>query len=141
MLVAAGCSHGTFTVQPPHPSGQVQQLCDHLGNQLPATLGSLHSKVVNPRSPLTHAWGAPPVVLRCGVPAPKGYQPSAATTTAIDGVQWYQVVGDSAVVWTAIRPGPVAHSSVFVELAVPTKYPAADAFLVALAQPLKKALP
>jgi len=141
MLVASGCTHGTFTVTPPNPSGQVQQLCDHLGNQLPPTLAALPSRVVNPRSPLTHAWGSPPVVLRCGVPAPTGYRPSSASTTAINGVRWYQVVGDRAVVWTAIRPGPVAHSSVFVELAVPTHYPAADAFLVALANPIKVALP
>jgi hypothetical protein len=141
VLVASGCSHGIFTVQPPTPSGQVQQLCDHLGNHLPANLASLHSKVVNPRSPLTHAWGSPPVVLRCGVPSPKGYDPTSATTTAINGVRWYQVVGSAAVVWTAIRPGPVAHQSVFVELAVPTSYPAADGYLVALAQPLKTALP
>jgi len=81
------------------------------------------------------------VVLRCGVPAPKGYQPSSATTTAVNGVRWYQVVGADAIIWTAIRPGPVAHTSVFVELAVPTSYPAADGFLVALAKPLKTALP
>ena len=56
-------------------------------------------------------------------------------------MRWYQVVGASAVVWTAIRPGPVARSSVFVELAVPTHYQAADAFLVALAAPIKAALP
>ena len=141
MLVACGCSHGTFTVQPPHPSGPVQQLCDPLGNQLPATLGGLRSRVVTPRSPLTHAWGSPPVVLRCGVPAPEGYRASAASTTAVNGVRWYQVVGDSAVVWTAIRPGPVARSSVFVEFAVPPHYQAADAFLVALATPIKTALP
>jgi hypothetical protein len=108
---------------------------------LPATLASLKSRVVTPRSPFTHAWGHPPVVLRCGVPTPRGYVASSASTTQVDGVRWYQVVGDSAVVWTAIRPGPTRRTPVFVELAVPTSYQAQDGLLVALAAPLKSALP
>jgi hypothetical protein len=141
LLAAAACSHGTLRVQPPNPSGQVQQLCAHLGNRLPATLNSLKSRVVEPSSPFTHAWGGPPVVLRCGVAAPRGYSPSSSTTTAVDGVRWYQVIGKDAVVWTAIRRGPSANSPVFVELTVPTSYDAQGGFLVALAGPIKTALP
>jgi hypothetical protein len=59
----------------------------------------------------------------------------------VDGVRWFQRVAVNAVVWTAIRPGPRPHSAVFVELAVPTKYQAQAGMLVALAGPLKTALP
>ncbi len=140
-LACAACAHGTFTVQPPNPSGPVQQLCAHLGDQLPASLGSLKSRVVSPRSPLTHAWGSPPVVLRCGVSAPPGYSPASSATTAINGVRWYQDVGSGEVVWTAIRPGPTSRSSVFVELAVPRSYQAQGGLLVDLAGPIKTAIP
>jgi hypothetical protein len=140
-LALTACSHGTFTVAPPNPSGPVQQRCAHLGDELPATLAGLKSRVVSPRSPLTHAWGRPPVVLRCGVAAPRGYSATSSSTTAVDGVRWYQLVGDDTVEWTAIRPGPSHRSPVFVELAVPRSYPAQGGLLVALAGPIKAALP
>ncbi|HVY11250.1 MAG TPA: DUF3515 domain-containing protein [Mycobacteriales bacterium] len=147
MLVAAGvcllaaCSPNSVTVTPPRPVGPVQQQCAHLGNRLPPKLAQLHSRPTEPQSPLTHAWGSPPITLKCGVPRPRRYVPASSSTLDVDGVQWFQAVGSGTVTWTAIRPGPAPERRIYVELAVPTSYQASDGYLVALAEPLKLALP
>ena len=115
--------------------------CTHLGNQLPANLTDLHSRPTSPQSSLTHAWGRPPITLRCGVPRPPHFFPASSPTLDVDGVRWFQAVGADVVTWTAIRPGPAPEHRIYVELKVPTSYAASDGFLVALAKPLEKALP
>jgi hypothetical protein len=74
------------------------------------------------------------------VQKPVGYSTSSQVL-AVNGVQWYQQVASSAVVWTAIRPSASPGRKVFVALRVPVHYTASDRFLTALAQPLKTALP
>lgn len=115
--------------------------CDHLGNQVPDRLGTLHPRKTTPTSPLTFAWGSPAVTLSCGVDKPVGYSPKSSQTLAVNGVEWYQQIESSAVVWTAVRPGPKPEGHIYVALRVPTHYAASDSFLTALAQPLKTALP
>jgi hypothetical protein len=136
--VVAGCSSSALHVTPPAPSNVAAERCAHLGDLLPATLHDsgkrLNARVITPLSPLTHAWGNPAVVLRCGVPTPAGYSPTA-TTTQVDGVSWFQDVTASTVVWTALRPG------VDVELAVPTTYDGQAALLGDLATALIRGLP
>jgi hypothetical protein len=139
-LLVAGCTPDAVSVAPPQPSGQVLEQCDHLGNRLPGKLVGLHSRSTTPPSSLTFAWGSPPVTLTCGVPRPAGYSPTSSTTLDADGVRWFQQVGHDAVVWTAIRPQDPS-GQIYVSLQVPTSYAASDGFLVALAQPLKIALP
>lgn len=102
---------------------------------LPARLESLHSRVVDPKSSLTHAWGDPPVVLRCGVALPPGYSPTSTETASVNDVSWVQQINRKTVTWTAIRPG------VNVALTVPKSYVAQGAFLTDLAPVLKRALP
>ena len=55
-------------------------------------------------------------------------------------MQWYQQIQSSVVVWTA-SPRPTGIGHVYVALRVPTHYSASDAFLTALSEPLKLALP
>jgi hypothetical protein len=126
---------------PPDPPGTVIAQCDQLGNQVPDRLGGLHARKTAPASSLTFAWGSPAVTLSCGVPKPTGFSPKSSQTLAVNGVRWYQQLGDSDVVWTAIRPGPQPDGHIYVELRVPTHYPASDSYLAALAEPLKAALP
>jgi Protein of unknown function (DUF3515) len=128
-------------VDPPTPSAQVAEHCAPLSNQLPQRLESLKPRVISPTSPLVHAWGSPAVILRCGVPRPAGYSPSSAETTEVDGVEWFQQIGDKTVTWTAARTGPVPGQTIYLDLTVPTQYEAQGAFLVDLAQPIKTALP
>jgi hypothetical protein len=137
----AGCSAHTVSVSPPSPSGAVAEKCAHLGDTLPQSLGSLHPRVISPRSPLVHAWGSPAVILTCGTPAPAGYSATSAETTEVDGVQWFQQRTGSLVVWTALRPGAEPGQTLYVRLQAPTHYQEQGAFLVDLAAALKTALP
>jgi len=109
--------------------------CARLVNYLPAKLDGQHSRVVRPRSPLVHAWGSPPIVLRCGVPRPAGYDPASPQTASVNGVVWFQQVEPNDVRWTAIR------RTADVELLVPRHYEAQGGFLVELAGSLKRSLP
>ncbi len=80
-------------------------------------------------------------MLTCGVARPTGYSATSSATTAIDGVEWYQLVGPQAVVWTAIRANQAGKGQIYISLTVPKKYAAADAYLVDLSGPIKLALP
>jgi hypothetical protein len=109
--------------------------CSHLVNYLPARLDGHHTRVVEPRSPLVHAWGSPPIVMRCGVPEPAGYSRRSPQTATVDGVVWFQEISGKTVTWTAIR------KSAYVALIVPTAYPAQGGVLVELGAALKRGLP
>jgi hypothetical protein len=123
------------TVALPHPTGAVLATCAHLVDYLPAVLDGAHSRVVSPRSPLVHAWGSPPIVMRCGVPEPPSFDPGSPQTAAVDGVTWFQEVEQDSVRWTAIR------RTADVELIVPTSYPAQGGYLVELSKALTKSIP
>jgi hypothetical protein len=126
------------SVVPPNPVGRVVELCDHFGNRAPHRLIGLHPRKTTPASPLTFAWGSPAVTLSCGVPKPTAYSPSSSQTLQVNGVEWYQQVGGDVVTWTAVMPTTVGR--IYLALRVPAHYTASDAFLTALAQPLKLAL-
>ena len=100
-------------------------------NYLPAKLDGHGSLVVSPRSPLTHAWGHPPIVWRCGVPRPAGFTADSPLTAQVNGVTWFQQVEGDLVHWTAIR------KDANIDLAVPRSYEAQGGFLVELAPALK----
>jgi hypothetical protein len=102
----------------------VVEACARLVNYLPGTLEGQHSRVVSPRSPLVHAWGSPPITLRCGVPRPADYDPSSPQSARVNGVIWFQHIESTKVRWTAIR-----HEA-NVELLVPKSYEAQGGFLV-----------
>ncbi len=102
--------------------------------QLPGRLEGHAIRVTTPKSPDVVAWGDPPIVLRCGVARPAGYDPNGSVAV-INGVSWWQQIGRNVVRWTAVG------RAAYVELAVPTSYAAQGVFLVDLADPVKKALP
>jgi hypothetical protein len=89
--------------------------------------------VVEPATPLTHAWGDPPIVLRCGVPRPPGYSATSSQTAEVDGVLWFQEIRGDVVRWTAVR------RTANIELLVPTSYDAQGAFLVDIGAAIKTA--
>jgi hypothetical protein len=133
-VTAAGCSSASIAVVPPRPGAAVAAGCARLAAALPDRIEGMSSRATTPKSPLVHAWGKPPVILRCGVPAPPGI--AGAELTVVNGVRWLERQGADAVVWTALRP----HNR-YVQLTIPTSYPAQAAYLVDLAGPLKRAFP
>ena len=90
--------------------------------------------MTEPRTPLVHVWGSPPIVMRCGVPVPEGYDPTSALAATVNGVRWYQHNGDDAVTWTAVRKGAN------IELTVPHEYEGQGGFLVELADSIKQTI-
>ena len=122
-------------VDPPAPSGAVRETCARLVNYLPPTLDGHDSRVTDPRTPLVHVWGSPPIVMRCGVAVPSGYDPGSALSTTVNGVRWFQHNGDDAVTWTAVR------ERANIELVVPHAYEGQGGFLVELASSIKQTIP
>jgi hypothetical protein len=112
----------------------VRQICARLVNYLPATLDGNGSRVVEPRSPLVHVWGAPPIVMRCGVPTPRGFDPASAQVARVDGVRWFQYIGADTVTWTAIRTGAN------IELVVPKSYVGQGGLLVELGRAIRQTI-
>jgi hypothetical protein len=134
LAAVTGCDSGSVHVVPPEPAGAVRQECARLVNYLPPTLDGNGSRVVDPRSPLVHAWGSPPIVMRCGVPTPPGFDPSSAQVARVDGVRWFQYVGTDTVTWTAVRR--IAN----VELVVPKAYQGQGGLLVELGTAIRKTI-
>ena len=132
----AGCGGAPpLAVAPPTPGATAAAACGRLRAALPDKVDEGKLRPTTPKSDLTAAWRDPPVVMRCGVPAPTGIGPTTQLRS-IDDVDWFtagfEVTGPH--VYTTV--GRVAT----VELTVPDGRVPAGA-LVDLADPIKKALP
>jgi hypothetical protein len=101
---------------------------------LPTSLEHHRIRITSPKSPRVAAWGDPPIVLRCGVARPAGYDPNGSVTV-VNGVDWWQQIGKQAVVWTVVG------RAAYVEVTVPKSYAEQGVFLVDLAGPITSSLP
>jgi hypothetical protein len=94
--------------------------CGKLADVLPATLPSngkelARLKLAEPAPPAAAAWAGDkgePVVLRCGLPKPAEYQPTAQLRT-ISKVNWLPVEGEGASTWYTVD------RTVYVALTIP----------------------
>jgi hypothetical protein len=134
IAILAGCSSkpSSVAVAPTVPTPEAATSCADLVKALPATIEGLATRATRPPSPYTHAWGKPPVVLRCGVRRPAGV--AGAQIVIVNGVRWFKQSVTGGITWTALRPAG------YVALSVPTTYEDQGSFLIDLAQPLKRAL-
>ncbi len=74
------------------------------------------------------------MVLRCGTPRPEDLRPTS-NLAEVNGVSWFQQIGDQAVTWTAVdRTG-------YVDLTVPTSYADQSGFLIDVGAAVASALP
>ena len=107
--------------------------CPKLMSRMPFELTGETSRRVRSDTPYAYAWGDPPIVLRCGVPAPAGFV-AGAGVIQINGVQWYVDTADpAATVWTTVdRP-------VGVEVRVPANLDSAS--VTELTSAIAKSLP
>jgi hypothetical protein len=131
-----GCSGGgsdPVTVPAPRLTGESARQCSDLGRELPSQVADLWSRDVTTDG-VAAAWGAPPIVLRCGVSDAIGLGP-ASRCDMLDGVGWYSERLDDGYRFTTIG------RAVPIELTVPGEYePESDA-LVDLADAIKRAIP
>jgi uncharacterized protein DUF3515 len=139
VLALGGCASdepAPARISPPTPPSQAAPVCRTLRDALPQRLDGRPSVPVSPRSRYTAGWGAPPVVLRCGVGKPAGLR-STSEVIEVDGVEWFLVETDPAYVFTTV--GRVA----YVEARVPSSVAREDATapLVDLARPVIESVP
>lgn len=109
-----------MTVTAPTPAASIRAVCDAVAAALPATVAGQERRTVSPSTTLTAAWGDPPVVLRCGVPAPAALTGSSQLYT-VDGVDWFPEDLTEGTLFTTYG------RRAYVEVAVPQAYaPEAD---------------
>ncbi|HET7173971.1 MAG TPA: DUF3515 domain-containing protein [Nocardioidaceae bacterium] len=131
LLAGCAASSAPVAVTPPTPAGVAARDCRALLAGLPSSVGGQPRRDVSPSDALAAAWGAPPIVLRCGVRRPASLRPTSACPT-VDGVGWLARRQASGWVFTTIG------RSAYVEVTVPRRYaPAGDA-LADLAGAIKR---
>jgi hypothetical protein len=131
-----GCDAGSsdpVDVSAPALKGAAARECAALQGELPSQVADLWSRDVTTDG-VASAWGAPAIVLRCGVTDAAGLGP-ASRCDMLDGVGWYaEDLGDGFRFTTIGRSVPV-------ELTVPDDYaPEADA-AVDVAAAIKRTIP
>jgi len=98
----------------PAPGPAAAQACAAFLRALPGSLETVgERRPVHPDSPLTAAYGDPPVSVRCGVPRPAGLS-GASELVEVDGVTWFPE--ELTAGWAMTTVGRAAH----VEIVVPT---------------------
>jgi hypothetical protein len=89
LALAVGTSCGTDTVEVPgtEVEGSAREACTRLVESLPDRVADQGRRETT-GNPLGAAWGDPPIVLRCGVGTPEGYDRFAACQT-VNGLDWF----------------------------------------------------
>ena len=130
--VILGCST-TLQVSSPAPTGAGASVCQDLSEAAPETVAGVPRRDVDTDG-VALAWGSPPVVLRCGVTAAAGLEPTSRCDE-VDGVGWYsEDLGDGYRFTTIGREVPV-------EVTVPDDYAPEGGVLVELADAVKSSNP
>jgi hypothetical protein len=140
-VLLTGCASGSadggaVRLAPPHPAPSAGARCAALARRLPSRLGGQPRRRVRPGSPLTAAWGNPPITLRCGVPLPAALTP-ASELVVVNNVSWFAEPAGSANPsrFTEVR------REAYVEVGVPARYAPAGPILVAVSDAIAAAVP
>lgn len=89
LVLLAGCGSGAVQVRAPAVSGPAARRCVGLLKALPRSVTGQQRRTVSTGAhDYAAAWGDPPIVLRCGVPKPKGLN-RFATCQQVNGVGWF----------------------------------------------------
>jgi hypothetical protein len=133
--VAAGCGSGDIEVDSPALTGATARTCAELVTALPDAVSDLARRELEQEDRYVAAWGDPAIVLRCGVPAPAGFDELATCQVAND-VAWFvpepQIEDQAAdVVMTTVG------RAVNVEVQVPAEYRPPAAAMIDLAAAIK----
>ena len=80
LLLASGCSSAPEVALAPLADAPV---CSSIA--WPQTVSGLSAVPTAPQHPSVAAWGDPPIIARCGLPAPP---PTTESCVVVDGVDW-----------------------------------------------------
>lgn len=134
-MLLGGCGDGAVEVAHYPVSRDGRQDCPGLVHALPRHVSDQVRRPVKGSS-YAAAWGDPPIVLRCGVGRPRGFDRFSACQTA-DGIDWF--VPDAAfqdqqadVVMTTLYRRPA------VEVRLPAEYRPPVAAMVDLSRTIKQ---
>jgi len=116
LIVLAGCSPGRTPVPVPSPAPEVAAACGHLVQALPAKVLDGRRRTTDPVSPLTTAYGDPPIEVTCGVAPPAGMAEAQSQCFEVNGVGWFAKEVSNGVIFTTIG------RALYLEVAVPSKY-------------------
>ncbi|GAA1163175.1 hypothetical protein GCM10009630_71610 [Kribbella jejuensis] len=116
VLVTAGCSPGAAPVPVPSPGPGVAAACADLVKALPAKVLDAKRRQTTPESPLTTAYGDPPIEMTCGVTPPAGLAEAQSQCFEVNGVGWFAKQVQNGYVFTTIG------RTLYFEVAVPKKY-------------------
>ncbi|MGH8774962.1 MAG: DUF3515 domain-containing protein [Jiangellaceae bacterium] len=111
----ASCGLGSVDVASHDLEPGTEEICSALLEELPDLVSDAVRRDVADEPAGVAVWGAPPIVLRCGVPLPAEYRPDAQLLD-VDGVGWLPVRGAGGAFFT------VADRDPHVEVAVPDDY-------------------
>jgi hypothetical protein len=116
LIVVAGCSPGPAQVAVPSPAPEVAAVCERLVKALPQKVLDAKRRKTEPASPLTTAYGDPPIEVTCGVAPPAGMAQAQSQCFEVNGVGWFAREVGNGVIFTTIG------RKVYFEVAVPSKY-------------------
>jgi hypothetical protein len=116
VLLIAGCSPGPTPVPVPSPGPEVAAACADLIKALPAKVLDAERREATPKSPLTTAYGDPPIEMTCGVAAPAGMAEAQSQCFEVNGVGWFAKQVQNGFIFTTIG------RALYFEVAVPSKY-------------------
>jgi hypothetical protein len=116
VIVLAGCSPGPTPVPVPSPAPEVAAACTQLIQAMPAKVLDQKRRKTSPESPLTTAYGDPPIEVTCGVAAPAGMAEAQSQCFQVNGVGWFAKQVQNGYIFTTIG------RELYLELAVPSKY-------------------
>ncbi|MFB6724450.1 DUF3515 domain-containing protein [Kribbella sp. NPDC056345] len=116
LLLLAGCSPGPTPVPVPSPAPEVAAACEPLIKAFPAKVLDAERRKAEPPSPLTTAYGDPPIEVTCGVAAPAGMAEAQSQCFEVNGVGWFAKEVTNGVIFTTIG------RTLYLEIAVPSKY-------------------
>lgn len=116
LIILAGCSAGPTPVSVPSPAPEVAAACTQLVKALPEKVLDAKRRKTSPESPLTTAYGDPPIEVTCGVSPPAGMAEAQSQCFEVNGVGWFAKEVTNGVVFTTIG------RALYFEVAVPSKY-------------------
>lgn len=124
-----------MAVTPPEPSPPAEAGCARFTAALPDSLSTVGARrAVEPDSPLTAAFGDPPVALRCGVPRPDALSATSDLVT-VEGIDWFpeELTGG----WLLTTVGRTAD----IEITVPSELGPAPSVAADLAPTIVATIP